>query len=480
MIVDICTLSDPDPDLDLGHISLFDNRIVTFDATSNVLVSRDSGGGLTRLAEVNPDGTILAVCTLGDVVYVAGRFSKINGVPAHNIAWAQRLRKNPNTTDAVDLDYCIKESTRFRPIRANGGPNGQINALFCDEREKRVWVGGRFTEPGSGIAVLDLQTGVWSAPPFQGVSGPRVEVTCITTDASEMRLFFAGSFMTTYFDGKVLNGASELDCSPEVRSLMAKTSDGQETGFGFFEWPRMSSGGKAGHIDRWTFAHTSTAPFNLIGYELFNALDGDLTQVVVNDVVHHYASDIVFVCGKFALWTVLRGGLNGEVTSLLLNRDYLYIGGAFDNTLDGTTSGKLSGVAIYDIGKGIWTPLDAGINGTPSNLTLIDNVLHIGASCTEDTRQHETSGGSDGRYARDSRTKDTGYAAWHNTEHRWVKSGWLRGYDIGLVVGKLSCSGDDSVSPQFFGGFRQRPVWRSVIDDTHMIDVGEIEEVVPR
>ena len=171
-------------------LDLFQNFSLAFDPTSSTLLSRSSDGFLTRVASTNSGGSILAGCTLGDIFYLAGSFNSINGVSVTNIA-----------------SY-TSSSASFASLGSNS-PNGQINALFCDSNQKKLWVGGSFSSPGGSIAIYDPNTKSWSSPPFGGVSGLQAKVTSITTNSSDVSLFFAGSFFTSFGNGDaILNGTN--------------------------------------------------------------------------------------------------------------------------------------------------------------------------------------------------------------------------------------------------------------------------------
>jgi hypothetical protein len=171
-------------------LDLFTDAALTFDPTTATLLSRASDGSLTRLASTNSGGSILAGCALNDVFYLAGSFSSVNSVSAANIA-----------------SY-TPSSGAFAAL-GSGGPNGQVNALFCDTKGNTLWAGGSFSSPGHAIAIFDPKAGTWSSAPFGGVSGAQAEVTSITTNSSDASLFFAGSFLTSFGNGNaVLNGTN--------------------------------------------------------------------------------------------------------------------------------------------------------------------------------------------------------------------------------------------------------------------------------
>jgi hypothetical protein len=160
-------------------LDLFHNSSVSFDPTTSTILSRSSDGALTRLASTNHAGRILTGCTLGNIFYFGGSFSSIADTSASNVA-----------------SYTPSSGT-FAALGSNG-PNGQVNAMFCDAKDGKIWVGGSFTSPGSSVALWDIKSGSWSKPPFVGVSGAQSTVLSITTNSSDASLFFAGSFITSF------------------------------------------------------------------------------------------------------------------------------------------------------------------------------------------------------------------------------------------------------------------------------------------
>ena len=161
-------------------IDFFDNStLVTYDPSTSTLLSRTSEGALSRMGSTNSGGRILAGCALGDLFYFAGSFSSINGTSANNIAsYAQ-------------------SSGAFAALGSNG-PNDEINAVYCDETDSELWVGGKFTSPASAVAVWDTKAGSWSKAPFGGLSGAAAEVLSITSNSSALSIVVAGSFITSF------------------------------------------------------------------------------------------------------------------------------------------------------------------------------------------------------------------------------------------------------------------------------------------
>jgi len=182
--------------LDLFNSS---SAAVSFDPSTSTLLSRSANGALTRIASTNSGGIISAGCAIGDTYYIAGSFSSINNTTASNVA----------SYDTA--------SGAFSALGA-GGPNGHVNALFCDSTHNKLWAGGQFTSPASAMAVWDTKASSWNAPPFGGLRGAAADVSSITTNASQASLFIAGSFIAN-FNGSVLNTTN----NPNVPSSQGAT-----------------------------------------------------------------------------------------------------------------------------------------------------------------------------------------------------------------------------------------------------------------
>ncbi|KAK0225768.1 cortical protein marker for cell polarity-domain-containing protein [Armillaria fumosa] len=160
-------------------LDFFQNSSSTLDASTATLLSRSDDGELSILAATNTGGRIVAGCVLDDVFYFGGLFSSIG------------------STSAVNIASYTASSDSFAALGSNG-PNGEVDAVFCDAKDKKLWAGGSFTSPGASIAIWDPSASSWSAPPFKGVTGANAQVLSITTNSSESSLFFSGSFIASF------------------------------------------------------------------------------------------------------------------------------------------------------------------------------------------------------------------------------------------------------------------------------------------
>lgn len=155
------------------------NSSITYDSSTSSVFARSPSGALTYLGSTNAGGRVSAGCFLGSLFYLTGSFFSFADVPAANV-----------------VSYSFG-SGRFMAL-GSGGPNGPVDAILCDSKIDRVWVGGSFTSPGSSVAIWDPRSTSWSSPPFSSFSGAESRVHSITTNSSSSSIFFAGSFVTNF------------------------------------------------------------------------------------------------------------------------------------------------------------------------------------------------------------------------------------------------------------------------------------------
>ncbi|OSX66181.1 hypothetical protein POSPLADRAFT_1166155 [Postia placenta MAD-698-R-SB12] len=248
-------------------IGLSDNSTITttFDSSEATLLSRSSDGSLSALGSTNSGGSIAAGCALGDVFYFGGSFTSIGKTSANSLA-----------------SY-TPSSGSFSALGSNG-PNGDVYALYCDEKNNNVWVGGKFTSPAPSVAVWSVKNSQWSAPPFGGLSGAAAEVFSITTNSSDSSIFFAGSFTTSFGNG-TLNGtnnpnvpysagatpfSSSLVPVPLQNAQVIAAPSSTESGFSDVENILCPSGAD-GPGDTWFAQDGSAAVITVRAYSLLSA-----------------------------------------------------------------------------------------------------------------------------------------------------------------------------------------------------------------
>lgn len=177
-------VAGPFAGIDLYNSNQSPQQQTTFDPTTSTLFLRAQDGGLTPIGSTNTGGRVAAGCSIGNVFYVGGTFTTLGGTNTANVA-------------------AYSSSTNKVAQLADGGLNGPVTALHCDQKNGVLWVGGSFHAPTTGnaagfagsVATYNPSSNAWSAPPFAGLSGG-VNAIVPTTDNSA--LLFGGSFVTSY------------------------------------------------------------------------------------------------------------------------------------------------------------------------------------------------------------------------------------------------------------------------------------------
>ncbi|OTB08770.1 hypothetical protein M426DRAFT_161425 [Hypoxylon sp. CI-4A] len=183
----------------------------------------------------------------------------------------------------------------------------------------------------------------------------------------------------------------------------------------------------------------STSAFIKLGSSFAN--DSAVTSLVAS-------SDRTFVGGNFSSDSVqnivaidgngqtvaLDGGIDGEVLSMHLDDNQLYVGGRFNSTRDGSALG-LSNVAIYNIADNTWKALGAGVDGAvtsivPTLLNLTNNTAESVITLTGDFTR---------LLAFDSNEiiETSGFAVWVESQGNWLQN---LDTPIPLLTGVLSTS----------------------------------------
>ncbi|KAH9909170.1 cortical protein marker for cell polarity-domain-containing protein [Xylariomycetidae sp. FL2044] len=115
----------------------------------------------------------------------------------------------------------------------------------------------------------------------------------------------------------------------------------------------------------------------------------------------------------------LDGGLNGQVLSMYLSGDQMFVGGRFNGTSDGSTT-DLANIAVYDPGNNQWSPLGAGVNG------LVQEIVPMTVNLTGDTSEEVitlTGGFTQLLAFGDNAAADvTGFAVWVKSQNNWLQN----------------------------------------------------------
>ena len=221
---------------------------------------------------------------------------------------------------------------------------------------------------------------------------------------------------------------------------VVSNSTNTRTGFGFFEWPLSETSTVNAAT---TLPNTTETTLDNVAFQLFNAIGSNAASS--NDVitaVAHHSSGAIFLGGNFSLSTgsnivafknggltnLSANGLNGPVTSLVIDGNTLYVGGSFTDTASSSTGGKARGVVSYDVNGDSWIPLEAGVDGTVAGLNIANNQIEVVGSFS--TLLSSASGAG---------SSANGLGVWNISDSTWSNSG-------GYLVGSMSFVGN-STSP---------------------------------
>ncbi|KZV86588.1 hypothetical protein EXIGLDRAFT_774480 [Exidia glandulosa HHB12029] len=208
--------------------------------------------------------------------------------------------------------------------------------------------------------------------------------------------------------------------------------------FGFFEWPLSSS--NATPDDKGLLPNNTITSLDGAGFNLTTALGASTGSSAIRASVQH-SSGKLFLAGNFTLPTgpanivafdgtnlvaLANNGLNGGVSSLLLDGDTLFIGGAFSDTSATSGNGKFNNVVAYNVASNTWVALDSGVNGAVTSLAI---------SGDGDAKKLFVTGS----FSRLSATGTPvgGFAVWDTSKSTWVPSG-------GFIVGSMTLVNTDA------------------------------------
>lgn len=163
------------------------------------------------------------------------------------------------------------------------------------------------------------------------------------------------------------------------------------------------------------------------------ATSGDVTFVGGNFSTTD-SSNIVSINSQTSTVQSLGGGLNGFVTSTVVNNGSLWVGGSFDNTKSNSVTG-LANVAVYDIATGSWTALGAGVNGPVS--TVVPLTMNISSSSPEVVISLTGNFSRLNAFGSNQGVSTNGFGVWVPSQANWLRN---LDMDVEYLDGKLTTS----------------------------------------
>ncbi len=299
----------------LGHVTRYDIA----DRTWNALPNQGLNAEVTALAMVETN------------LYAGGGFTQTVDAAVMDLGNIARYDSVAETWNALP----------------HQGLNGNIFALGAVDTD--LYAGGLFTQSGNGtvtnlnhIARFDTLAGTWHALPHQGLNG---SVYVLATTGSDV---YAGGGFSQTGDGAVTN----LNHIARYNSTAGS-------------WHALSNQGLDGSINALLVSGSDV----YVGGYFTQTGDGALTNL--NNIARYNTVSNT--------WHALPNqGLNDGVFTFALLGDDLYVGGAFDQTADGSLT-TLGNIARYDTVSETWHALpNQGLVSWVYALIPVDSDLYAG------------------------------------------------------------------------------------------------------
>ena len=162
------------------------------------------------------------------------------------------------------------------------------------------------------------------------------------------------------------------------------------------------------------------------------AVLGNATYVAGNFSDKSAGFDNVFAIGSGNATALPNGGLNAEVSSVLVYEDLLFMGGNFTNTVNGSIPG-LNNIVAFNTSSQAWQALGAGVNGPVNTVVgftvnVTTNTPELCISFNGFFDQLEASGS-------DKAVSVEGFGVWVPSRQNWLQNLHLQSQ---AVTGKLS------------------------------------------
>ena len=288
-----------------------------------------------------PNDTVLSILAVGDDIYVGGNFTAIGSLSASRIA---RFNTISGTWSALGAP--------------GSGVDDSVYAMALVDGD--LYVGGSFlniigatTISGRRFARFNVATNTWSPV---GSAGDGFDDTVYELFADETDLYIGGAFNTVTSGGvsSTMNAISRFDTTNDT-------------------YNKLGTGAGNG------------------GNRTIRAIERDDTTLYVGGsetILNQGGAQVsVSSIGTYDLttetWSALPGGSGsgpeGEITSMAVIGDSLYIGGEF-TIVDGTVQGRR--LARFHIPTGVWSTVDGdgggnGLDLEPANMIAMGENLII-------------------------------------------------------------------------------------------------------
>ena len=414
------------------------------------------------------DGIIFKMIFVGNDLYVGGNFKKAGGITVNNIArwdgsaWhslgdgVDNIVKTLATNGGVlyaggnfknaggtASNFVAKwDGSTWQPLGNGDELNSTVNSLIAVSN--RLYIGGYFTStagnPGSYITE-------WTGSKYKALAGG-VDKYVYDMSLHGSKLYAGGYFtragLVTVSHFAVWDTSTGVWSSPGnlmndfVWSVLSDSNNIYCTGFRFVFGNESSVGIVKWNGNKWSTLD-NTMSNSITGYYVLSlAAKGD--SVYIGGYFNHAgdvnANNIVLYNKAANKWSLLGSGQNngvdGTVTSILINNDKVYVGGNFKKA--GGSAAK--NIAEWDGNS--WSALGKGTNSTVDALGMFASTLYAGG-------RFDTAGTIQANYV----------AGWNIIDKKWNSlgtgvnsnvTGIAAGNSVIYVCGSFSSAGGNSAN----------------------------------
>lgn len=291
---------------------------------------------------------VFAVDTRTGNFFIGGSFVSADNVRAYNIAYYDTVTDRWSALPGLGL------RTTF---------GGRVYSLAISGNY--LYVGGNFTQTYdgtvtnlNGIARYDIDAKTWSPLAGNGLKDnfdSEAHVYALTISGND--LIVGGRFLQT-FDNSVTNLKSIARYNLTTNTWSAFAGNGLSDGFG------------SGNVNSLIISGNDL----IVGGAFLQTVNGAVTNL----------RNIARFNITTNTWSSFAGnGLTGEVETMAISGNNLFVGGNFNQTFDGSTI-NLWRIARYNLTTNTWSPLTGnGLNNTPYTLLTIGDFLYVGGAFSQ-------------------------------------------------------------------------------------------------
>ncbi|KAK8138702.1 hypothetical protein PG984_002082 [Apiospora sp. TS-2023a] len=148
------------------------------------------------------------------------------------------------------------------------------------------------------------------------------------------------------------------------------------------------------------------------------ATTGDITYIGGN-FTSDKVSNIVAINSKDSSTVPLDGGINGQILSMALVQNQLFVGGSFNSSADGSNP-ALQNVAVYDPPSNKWNALGAGVDGPVMN--VVNMTLNLTSNKPESVIAVSGSFSKILAFGNNPELAANGFAIWVKSQGNWLQN----------------------------------------------------------